>query len=141
MVVRTDGREAITHWQVLERFAGSDGQPAASLIACRLETGRTHQIRVHLAHIGHPLIGDATYGPGFRTKIARLPPAAAESVEALGRQGLHAYLLVIEHPTRGETLEFRSELPGDLARLHHSLRAEPSKGPDLVRKRHTKSNT
>jgi 23S rRNA pseudouridine1911/1915/1917 synthase len=141
MAVRPDGREAITRWQVLERFSGSDGQPAASLVACRLETGRTHQIRVHLAHIGHPLIGDPTYGPGFRTKTARLAPAGAESVEALGRQALHAYVLAIEHPITGKTLEFRSELPDDLARLYDSLRAEPSKGPDLVRKRHAKSKT
>ena len=54
---------------------GKDGKPVASLLACRLETGRTHQIRVHLAHIGHPLLGDAVYGPGFKTKAARLPPA------------------------------------------------------------------
>ena len=65
------GREAITHWEVLERYPGADGKPVASLLACRLETGRTHQIRVHLAHAGHPLIGDSVYGPGFRTKIAR----------------------------------------------------------------------
>ncbi len=78
MAVRGGGREAITHWEVLESYAGIDGKPVASLIECRLETGRTHQIRVHLAHIGHPMLGDATYGTGFRTKAARLPiPAAA----------------------------------------------------------------
>ncbi len=93
---------------------GTDGKPVASLLACRLETGRTHQIRVHLAHAGHPLIGDSVYGPGFRTKIARLAPEAAAAVEALGRQALHAYLLTIEHPVTGQALEFRSELPGDL---------------------------
>ena len=71
------GREAITHWQVLEKYPGADGKPVASLVACRLETGRTHQIRVHLAHIGHPLLGDATYGTGFRTKAAQLPPPRA----------------------------------------------------------------
>jgi len=141
MAVRADGRPAVTHWQVLERFPGADGTPVASLIACRLETGRTHQIRVHLVHLGHPLIGDAVYGPGFRTKAARLSPEAAAAVQTLGRQALHAYLLAIEHPTTGKALEFRSELPGDLARLHHSLRALPHKGPDLVRKGHTKSNT
>jgi 23S rRNA pseudouridine1911/1915/1917 synthase len=58
MAVRVGGREAITHWEVLERFPGPDGKPVASLLACRLDTGRTHQIRVHLAHAGHPLIGD-----------------------------------------------------------------------------------
>jgi 23S rRNA pseudouridine1911/1915/1917 synthase len=128
MAVRANGRIAITHWQVLERFMGKedlgkDGKPVASLIECRLETGRTHQIRVHLAHAGHPLLGDATYGTGFKTKAARLPPEAQEALKALGRQALHAYLLAIEHPTTGERLEFRSELPGPLVRLHHSLSA------------------
>src|SRR5216684_2634813 len=64
MAVREGGREAVTHWEVLERYAGPDGKPVASLLACRLETGRTHQIRVHLAAIGHPLLGDEVYGPG-----------------------------------------------------------------------------
>jgi 23S rRNA pseudouridine1911/1915/1917 synthase len=123
MAVRAGGREAITHWQVLERFKGRDGKSAASLIECRLETGRTHQIRVHLAHIGHPLLGDPTYGPGFRTKAARLPEAARQALADLGRQALHAYLLAIEHPKSGRKLEFRSELPADLSRLHHSLSA------------------
>ena len=123
MAVRANGRDAITHWQVLERFAGKDGKPVASLIECRLETGRTHQIRVHLAHIGHPLLGDAVYGTGFKTKASRLPPAAREALEGLGRQALHAYLLAIEHPKSGQRLEFRSELPADLVRLHHSLAA------------------
>jgi 23S rRNA pseudouridine1911/1915/1917 synthase len=121
MAVRKDGREALTHWQVLERYDGGDGKPVASLIACRLETGRTHQIRVHFAHIGHPILGDAVYGTGFKTKAARLPPKAQEALEALGRQALHAYLLKAKHPTSGKILEFRSELPADLARLHHSL--------------------
>ncbi len=121
MAVRQSGREAITHWQVLERFVGPDGKPLASLIECQLETGRTHQIRVHLAHIGHPLIGDSTYGPGFRTKSALLSPGAREALSDLGRQALHAYLLGFEHPTLGEELVFRSELPADLARLRMAL--------------------
>jgi 23S rRNA pseudouridine1911/1915/1917 synthase len=124
MAVRPGGREAITHWEVLERYRGPGGEIVASLLACQLETGRTHQIRVHLAHAGHPLLGDDVYGPGFKTKAARLPPAAAAALEALGRQALHAYLLGIEHPTTGESLEFRSELPGDLARLRHSFGAQ-----------------
>ena len=74
--VREGGRHAVTHWQVLEQFAGPDGKPVASLLACTLETGRTHQIRVHLAHIGHPILGDATYGTGFKTKASRLSPEA-----------------------------------------------------------------
>jgi 23S rRNA pseudouridine1911/1915/1917 synthase len=122
MAVREGGREAITHWEVLERYPGADGTPVASLLACRLETGRTHQIRVHLAHIGHPLLGDDVYGPGFKTKIARLSAPAA--LQALGRQALHAYLLGIAHPITRQSLEFRSELPADLARLQQSLGAQ-----------------
>jgi 23S rRNA pseudouridine1911/1915/1917 synthase len=121
MAVRASGRAAITHWQVLERYPGKDGKPVASLLACRLETGRTHQIRVHLAHIGHPLLGDAVYGPGFKTKAARLAPPARDALEDLGRQALHAYLLVIQHPATGQKLEFHSKLPDDLTRLRHSL--------------------
>ena len=125
MAVRASGRLAVTHWQVLERLGGKTGKkndkPVASLIECRLETGRTHQIRVHLAHLGHPLLGDAVYGPGFKTKAAQLPPAGRTALEALGRQALHAYLLVLAHPKSGKRLEFRSELPVDLVRLHHSL--------------------
>jgi 23S rRNA pseudouridine1911/1915/1917 synthase len=126
--VRQGGRAAITHWHVLERYAGSDGKPAASLVECRLETGRTHQIRVHMAHIGHPLLGDRTYGSGFRTMAARLSPEAQAALTALERQALHAYLLVIQHPTTGDTLEFRSELPGDIARLRQVLADERGRG-------------
>jgi len=129
MAVRADGREAVTHWEVLETYPGVDGKPVASLLACRLETGRKHQIRVHLAHIGHPLMGDTVYGPGFKTKAALLPPAAAEALAALGRQALHAYLLAIAHPVSGQPLEFQSELPADLARLRHSLGAQVAWDP------------
>jgi 23S rRNA pseudouridine1911/1915/1917 synthase len=122
MAVRPGGREAITHWEVLERYMGTGRKPVASLVACRLETGRTHQIRVHLAHRGHPLLGDSLYGPGFKTKAQLLSPPARGALEGLGRQALHAYLLGIEHPTTGAPLEFQSEPPGDFARLRHALR-------------------
>ncbi|MCC6888321.1 MAG: RluA family pseudouridine synthase [Hyphomicrobiales bacterium] len=141
MAVRAGGRAAITHWEVLERYADAAGAPVASLIACRLETGRTHQIRVHLAHAGHPLIGDPLYGTGFQTKAARLDPACSALVAGLGRQALHAYLLVIEHPVTGRLLEFQSELPADLARLRACLGARASRGPKTIRKGHVKSKS
>jgi 23S rRNA pseudouridine1911/1915/1917 synthase len=122
--VREGGREAITHWQLLETFNGKDGKPIASLISCTLETGRTHQIRVHLAYVGHPIMGDETYGTGFKTKAARLPEAAREVLGRLGRQALHAYRLGFEHPETAETLSFTSPLPPDLAALHKALRTQ-----------------
>ena len=125
--VREGGREAITHWQLLETFNGKDGKilgglPVASLVTCTLETGRTHQIRVHLAHIGHPILGDETYGTGFKTKSALLPEPSRDALAGLGRQALHAYLLGFEHPETGEFVEFKSPLPTDLAALHKALR-------------------
>jgi 23S rRNA pseudouridine1911/1915/1917 synthase len=111
------GRDAVTHWELAESFG------VASLLACRLETGRTHQIRVHMAHVGHPLIGDATYGAGFKTKTALLAPDARAAVEALGRQALHAATLGFPHPVTGEELMFESELPADLAALRDALGA------------------
>jgi 23S rRNA pseudouridine1911/1915/1917 synthase len=135
MAVRVGGREAITHWERLETYLGIDGKPVASMLSCRLETGRTHQIRVHLAHIGHPLLGDDVYGPGFKTKAALLPPAAREALAQLGRQALHAYLLGFEHPVTGETETFRSALPADLAALRAALHAQnPAESPRSGRK-------
>jgi 23S rRNA pseudouridine1911/1915/1917 synthase len=123
MAVRQGGREAVTHWEILESFAGRDGKPVASLLACELETGRTHQIRVHLAHIGHPLMGDAVYGPHFKTKANQLGPESQAALAALGRQALHAYLLVLEHPRSGELLHWEAALPEDLLLLQSTLKA------------------
>jgi 23S rRNA pseudouridine1911/1915/1917 synthase len=123
MAVREHGRDAVTHWEVQESYRGRDGKPVAARIACQLETGRTHQIRVHLAHIGHPLLGDSVYGPHFKTKASRLGPASRAALEALGRQALHAYLLVLEHPKTGEILRWEAPLPEDLVLLQERLRA------------------
>lgn len=133
-VVKSGGREAITHFEVLETFGGprpgakireAEAGPVASLIECRLETGRTHQIRVHFAHIGHPLLGDDLYGSGFRTKLDmldRIAPEVAEALRALGRQALHARLLAFDHPAKKKTLSFESDLPEDMERLVEALR-------------------
>ncbi|HEY2210128.1 MAG TPA: RluA family pseudouridine synthase [Bradyrhizobium sp.] len=123
MAVRDSGREAVTHWEIQEFFNGRDGKPVAALLACHLETGRTHQIRVHLANIGHPLMGDSVYGPHFKTKASHLGPQSREALTGLGRQALHAYLLALEHPQTGAILEWISDLPDDLSRLRNSLRA------------------
>jgi 23S rRNA pseudouridine1911/1915/1917 synthase len=123
MAVREGGREAVTHWEIEESFAGRDGKGVATLLACRLETGRTHQIRVHLAHIGHPLLGDAVYGPHFKTKASHLGHESQAALSALGRQALHAYLLVLQHPRTGEILRWESPLPEDLLSLQRVLRA------------------
>jgi 23S rRNA pseudouridine1911/1915/1917 synthase len=123
MAVREGGREAVTHWEVTETFNGRDGRPIASLLTCRLETGRTHQIRVHLAHIGHPLLGDGVYGPHFKTKAHALGPKSQAALAALGRQALHARLLTLEHPKTGEILSWQAGLPEDLLLLQAALRA------------------
>jgi 23S rRNA pseudouridine1911/1915/1917 synthase len=123
MAVREGGRAAVTHYEVREIFAGRDGKPVASLLACRLETGRTHQIRVHLAHIGHPLFGDAVYGPHFKTKASQLGAQSQATLAALGRQALHAYLLVLEHPRTGGLLHWETHLPEDLLLLKNALEA------------------
>ena len=115
--------EAITHYEVLERFHESpDASALASLVECHLETGRTHQIRVHMAHIGHPLLGDAVYGAGFKTKANLLPDEARKVVKAFDRQALHAYMLQFEHPRTGEVMHFEVPLPDDMVELADALR-------------------
>ncbi|CAA2143621.1 RluA family pseudouridine synthase [Methylobacterium bullatum] len=115
-----EGRTAITHYVVEEIL---DAGTEVALVRCRLETGRTHQIRVHLSHRGHPLLGDAVYGNAFKTKAARLGASARASLEALGRQALHAAILGFEHPRTGEVLRFESPIPPDMAALISALRA------------------
>ncbi len=111
------GRHATTHWRLDEDLG------PASLIACQLETGRTHQIRVHMASIGHPLLGDSVYGSGFKTKATLLGDRAVSALAALGRQALHASVLGFEHPVTGATLRFESQPPKDFVRLLKALRA------------------
>ncbi len=114
-VLPAKGREAVTHWRVVETFGRKDA-PIASLIECTLETGRTHQVRVHLAHIGHPLIGDPLYGQGFKSKLRMLPEPLRGKL-ALDRQALHAARLAFAHPVTGTLLKFNSPLPADLAEI------------------------
>jgi len=143
MAVRENGREALTHWTLVEPYRGLRGDNVASLIECRLETGRTHQIRVHLASIGHPVLGDEVYSAGFKTKATLLGLAAREALARLERQALHAYLLGLEHPLNHDYLEFRSELPADLQDLREGLRevqGRPAPKVDAVEKKTTKAS-
>ncbi len=119
-----DAREAITHYEVVERYHEKpDGTCLASTVECHLETGRTHQIRVHMAHIGHPLIGDPDYGAAFRTKANLLPEAAKSVVNRFSRQALHAFMLQFEHPSSGDTMHFEAPMPADMEELVTALRA------------------
>ena len=115
-VLSGKGRKAVTHWRVVETF-GRGKEPIASLIECTLETGRTHQVRVHLAHIGHPLIGDPLYGQGFKSKLRKLPEPLQGKLAGLDRQALHAKHLAFVHPNSGTLLKFNSPLPADLAEI------------------------
>ena len=105
MAVVADGRPAVTHWQVLERFSGY------TLLECRLETGRTHQIRVHMAHIGHPIVGDMVYG--------RKKPELGQDTQCL-----HARAITFRHPRSGETVTLTCPLPPYLEALLRRLRAK-----------------
>ena len=119
-VVNAGGRHAITRARLLERFGTP---PVLSLLECRLETGRTHQIRVHLAHVGHALVGDAVYGGRRRFARGAFSPEIADDVSAFPRQALHAAHLGFVHPVSGETLSFDAEPPADMRVLVDSLRA------------------
>ncbi|MGQ0456509.1 MAG: RluA family pseudouridine synthase [Hyphomicrobium sp.] len=130
IVPRSAGRQAVTHFEIIESFADRHGvKGVASLVRLILETGRTHQIRVHLAHIGHPILGDASYGAGFRTRIDRLQSPAREEVELLARQALHAAELGFHHPRSGKKMSFVSDLPSDLRTVLNSLQASSGNLP------------
>jgi 23S rRNA pseudouridine1911/1915/1917 synthase len=114
MAVRADGRAAVTHFRIVERFR------AHTQVLAQLETGRTHQIRVHLAHIGHPVVGDPVYGAR-----RRYPAGASDELRAtldgFGRQALHAAQLRLQHPVTGEMLSWEAPLPPDMQVLIAAL--------------------
>ena len=117
-------RHAITHYKTMKRFGQDQSDPVASLVECRLETGRTHQIRLHMSHIGHPVVGDPVYGQGRRYLSQRASPGRPEAREAVSnfkRQALHAYLLGFIHPVSGENMRFEADLPPDLTNLSRNL--------------------
>jgi len=109
------GKHAVTHYRLRERFR------AHSLLQCNLETGRTHQIRVHLTHIGHPLVGDPLYGGGLKLP-RRATPELVAVLRGFRRQALHAERLAFEHPVTGEALAFTTERPADMTALIAALR-------------------
>jgi 23S rRNA pseudouridine1911/1915/1917 synthase len=115
------GRHAVTRYRVIEAYGSKSGTPLVSLVELELETGRTHQIRVHMAHIGHPVVGDPVYASGFTTSARRLPAPVRIALEPLGRQALHASVLGFEHPKTLKMLRFTSPLPLELDNLHRAL--------------------
>ncbi len=117
-VLKSGGREAVTHYRV-ERVFGPQEKPLAAKVACRLQTGRTHQIRVHMASKGAPCLGDPTYGSGPPAPVVR----AAIAEAGLDRQALHAAVLGFVHPVTGKSLRFETALPADMAELEERLSA------------------
>lgn len=119
-VVRVGGKPAITHYEVLERFA------VHTYLRCRLETGRTHQIRVHMQHIGAPMIGDPVYGLRGIVPNQHITPTLREALKAFHRQALHAVRLGLIHPATGEFMEWQADLPEDMKTLLEAMRFEES---------------
>jgi 23S rRNA pseudouridine1911/1915/1917 synthase len=117
MAVRSDGRPAVTHYRVMKRFR------AHTLVRAELETGRTHQIRVHLSHVGYPIVGDPDYG-GRRRLPAGASPELVSALEGFKRQALHAARLKLEHPVSGKEMEWEAPLPGDMGGLLRILEAD-----------------
>ncbi|PWK88614.1 23S rRNA pseudouridine(1911/1915/1917) synthase RluD [Fulvimonas soli] len=116
-----DGKRAVTHYRLRERFR------AHSLVQCNLETGRTHQIRVHMAHIHHPLVGDPLYGGGLRLPKGA-SPALVAALRGFRRQALHAERLAFDHPVTGEALSFAAPRPADMGQLILALREDAACG-------------
>jgi 23S rRNA pseudouridine1911/1915/1917 synthase len=123
-VVSRNGKTALTHYET-ERTLGPAHAPLASVLSCKLSTGRTHQIRVHLTHLGHPLIGDPVYGRAQnRSRNKRggvVSPEARAIMAAFERQALHAFRLGLDHPTTGKRLFFETLLPNDMTTLINNL--------------------
>lgn len=111
MAVTEKGKPSVTNWSVVERF------PYGTLVECSLQTGRTHQIRVHMSHIGCPVVGDRTYGD-----FSGLPVKLRQAADELGRQALHAATLAFVHPVTKETLSFEAKLPNDFEELLRAFR-------------------
>ena len=126
MAVRDDGREAITHYRLRERFR------AHTALECRLETGRTHQIRVHMAHLKHPIVGDPLYGGPL--KLPRgATPALIEALRGFKRQALHAETLEFMHPITGEPVRCTAPVPADLRALMDALRDDQRAAAEKAR--------
>jgi 23S rRNA pseudouridine1911/1915/1917 synthase len=127
MAVREDGRDAVTHFRLRERFRSH------TALECRLETGRTHQIRVHMAHLKHPIVGDPLYGGPLK-----LPKGATEELAAalrgFKRQALHAETLEFAHPVSGEPVRASAPVPADLKRLMDALRADTAEAAERERR-------
>ena len=121
MAVRSDGRPSVTHYRLMKRFR------AHTLLHVQLESGRTHQIRVHLAHIGYPVVGDPVYG-GRRRLSPGASPALVAELESFQRQALHAARLKLAHPVTGKEVEWEAPLPADMAHLVAVLEADAHDG-------------
>jgi 23S rRNA pseudouridine1911/1915/1917 synthase len=117
MTVRADGRPAVTHYRVLNRFRGH------TLVRAELESGRTHQIRVHLGHIGYPIVGDPVYG-GRRRIPAGISSELVDALSGFKRQALHAARLALVHPVSGKDMEWEAPLPADMSALVAAMEAD-----------------
>lgn len=133
--VPSGGRAAITNYETVHTYRLPSGLAKSrgnnfvelSVIRCSLETGRTHQVRVHMAHLGTPIAGDSVYGAGFATKAQALPKEAADALKAMKRQALHAAGLSFRHPVTDKLMSFESELPGDIANLCSAFKRSVTK--------------
>ena len=121
MAVARQGRHAVTRLRGIESF-GPPGKPFASLIECRLETGRTHQIRVHATYAGHALVGDPVYGRARSLSEKHVAPEISAALLTFPRQALHAATLGFRHPVTGKTMSFEAPMPSDMRDLVTVLR-------------------